>query len=170
MRFLAVFLLIGALLGAACEAPARAPASASMPAPPPSGPPGSLRDRPWPQEVLPLPAQLPDEGIDPAEAAARRLEDVWVVGTGTVERLLRDDTKRPRHQRFIVRAPGGSPTMLFAHNIDLAPRVPVKRGDLVAFRGEYVWNRQGGVVHWTHRDRRDRKAGGWIVWKGQTFR
>ena len=48
--------------------------------------------------------------------------------------------------------------------------MPFKRGDTIAFRGKYVWNEQGGVVHWTHRDKRDRNAGGWIIWNGQNFR
>ena len=148
MRFLAVFSLIGALLAAGCEAPARDPGAARAPA---------------------APATLPAEGLDPKTAAAEKRQDVWVVGTGTVERLLRDDTKAPRHQRFVVRIDERL-TLLFAHNIDVAPRVPFKRGDTIAFRGQYVWNAQGGVVHWTHRNRGDRKSGGWITWNGQNFR
>jgi hypothetical protein len=148
MRFLAVFSLIGALLAAGCEAPARDPGAARAPA---------------------APAGFPAEGLDPKTAAAEKRHDVWVVGTGTVERLLRDDTKSPRHQRFVVRIDERL-TLLFAHNIDVAPRVPLKRGDTIAFRGQYVWNAQGGIVHWTHRNRGDKKAGGWIVWKGQNFR
>jgi hypothetical protein len=167
MRFLAVFSLIGALLAAGCEAPARDPGAARTPsASPPAqaiAPPAGLQDAPA------VPPGLPAAGIDPRQAAADQRHDVWVVGTGTVERLLRDDTKAPRHQRFVVRIDERL-TLLFAHNIDVAPRVPFKRGDRIAFRGQYVWNPQGGVVHWTHRSRGDRKAGGWIVWNGQNFR
>ena len=92
--------------------------------------------------------------------------NVWVDGGGTVTRILRDDTKRPRHQRFVVRIGSGpaSFTVMIAHNIDRAPRVPFKKGDDVTFRGEYVWNAQGGVVHWTH----DPK--GWIRWKDFVYR
>ena len=55
-------------------------------------------------------------------------------------------------------------TVMIAHNIDRAPRVPFKKGDDVTFRGEYVWNAQGGVVHWTHDPR------GWIRWKDFVYR
>ncbi|MEO6462600.1 MAG: DUF3465 domain-containing protein, partial [Candidatus Eisenbacteria bacterium] len=119
--------------------------------------------------VLPVPEGFPLAGTGVARAERERQSKAWGVDHGTVDRLLRDDTKRPRHQRFVVRV-GAEHTVLVAHNIDLAPRVPLKRGDPIAFRGEYVWNDQGGVVHWTHRDRRDKTAGGWIVWKGQNFR
>ena len=67
-------------------------------------------------------------------------------------KLLADDRQGSRHQRFLLRVDGG-PTILVAHNIDLAPRVTsLHEGDAIAFSGEYEWNARGGVVHWTHRD------------------
>ena len=170
MRVLAVFLLLVALLGVGCEAPEGAPGDSTPAAR--SLDPAPLRPaapQAWPSSVLAIPAGFPDEGADPRLVGASD-DGIWVVGTGTVERILRDDTKVPRHQRFVLRLGGDSRTLLFAHNIDIAPRVPLKRGDTLAFRGKYEWNDQGGVVHWTHRDKRDRSAGGWILWKGQNFR
>jgi len=160
MRILAAFLVVGALFAGGCEGTEEL-----------AQPDLSTRVRSvpeWPAHVLPIPEGLPREGVDAGHAFQAKQSDVWVVGTGRVTRILRDDTKPPRHQRFVVDLAGT--TVLVAHNTDVAPRVPVKRGDLVAFRGEYIWSAQGGTVHWTHRDRRDRKAGGWVVWKEQTFR
>ncbi|MEP7028622.1 MAG: DUF3465 domain-containing protein [Candidatus Eisenbacteria bacterium] len=117
--------------------------------------------------------ESPSRSVDSAADAFRdHLSDVWVEGQGTVTRLLRDDTKRPRHQRFVVRVDGATgQTVMIAHNIDLAPRVPFKRGDRVSFRGQYVWNAQGGVVHWTHRDPHGGKdSGGWIRWREFVYR
>ena len=168
MRRMLAMVLLFAALAAACEAPARAPAGATTTLPDPRHLPRRVLPPGWPADVLPVP-DLPVQGTGVAAAERARGTKTWVVDHGTVQRLLRDDTKRPRHQRFVVRVDAGT-TVLIAHNIDLAPRVPLKRGDRVAFRGEYVWNAQGGIVHWTHRDRRDPKAGGWIVWKGQNFR
>ena len=82
--------------------------------------------------------------------------DMWIEAGGTVQRVLSDDSEGSRHQRFIVRLPNDH-TVLIAHNIDLAQRVPVKQGDLVSFFGEFEWNDRGGVVHWTHHDPRGRK-------------
>ena len=92
-----------------------------------------------------------------------------VQGGGEVIRVLSDDIDGSRHQRFIVRLNSGR-TLLIAHNIDLAPRVPsVRVGDTVSFNGEYEWNDKGGVIHWTHRDPQNRHQAGWIEHKGKKY-
>lgn len=96
-----------------------------------------------------------------AEAFEQRRSNLWVEVTGTVERLLPDDLEGARHQRFILALSSGQ-TLLIVHNLDLAPRAPVERGSRVTVRGEYEWNEQGGVIHWTHHDPDGRRPGGWI--------
>lgn len=104
-----------------------------------------------------------------AEAPAVHLAAGEISGTGTVTRILPDDTKGDRHQRFILRLASGQ-TLLVAHNIDIAPRVsPLEVGDTVEYRGEYAWNDKGGVVHWTHHDPSGRHRAGWLRHDGQTF-
>ncbi|RYZ80132.1 MAG: DUF3465 domain-containing protein [Moraxellaceae bacterium] len=94
---------------------------------------------------------------------------VQVSDTGEVIKILFDDTKGSRHQRFIVRT-NENFTILIAHNIDLAHRITtLKEGDMVSFYGEYEWNEKGGVVHWTHRDPRGHHISGWIKHKGVTY-
>lgn len=92
-----------------------------------------------------------------------------VRGSGTVVRVLPDDNEGSRHQRFILRLSSGQ-TLLVAHNIDLAPRIPgLTEGDTVEFYGEYEWNDQGGVVHWTHHDPNGRQEDGWLRNEGRTY-
>ena len=93
----------------------------------------------------------------------------WVELEGRVQRRIRDDRRPPRHQRFILELPGGR-TLLVAHNIDLAPRVPVEVGDVVVVGGEYETNAKGGVIHWTHHDPDGRRPGGWIRHEGRDYR
>lgn len=92
-----------------------------------------------------------------------------VQSGGEVIRVLSDDNDGSRHQRFIVRLSSGR-TLLIAHNIDLAPRVPsIRVGDTVSFNGEYEWNDKGGVIHWTHRDPQNRHQAGWVEHKGKRY-
>lgn len=110
----------------------------------------------------------------PAALTAERaftdeLSDVELEVSGRVDRVLADDLEGSRHQRFIVRLESGH-TVLVAHNIDLAERVPLRRGDAVVAYGEYEWNERGGVVHWTHHDPRGRRTGGWIRHGGREYR
>jgi hypothetical protein len=116
----------------------------------------------------PRPAVSADHGAL-AQAISRQQSDVAVQGDGFVTRLLPDDTSGARHQRFIVQLASGS-TLLIAHNIDLANRVePLKVGDRIEFKGEYVWNSQGGIIHWTHRDPAGRHPPGWLKRNGITY-
>jgi len=95
--------------------------------------------------------------------------NVQVKGSGTIIRLLKDDNKGSRHQKFILKLSSGQ-TVLIAHNIDLAPRInSISKGDTVQFYGEYEWNKKGGVVHWTHRDPNGRHVGGWLKHNGSTY-
>ena len=104
-----------------------------------------------------------------ARAFADHADNLEVEGQGTVSRLLADDTEGERHQRFIIRLASGQ-TLLITHNIDVAPRVTsVRVGDTVGFKGEYVWNEQGGLIHWTHHDPDGRHEPGWIRHSGKTY-
>lgn len=114
--------------------------------------------------------EKPKRNLLTAQAAfQRKLEDVFIEGQGRVVRLLRDDNKGSRHQRFILRVASGL-TILVAHNIDLAPRInTIKRGDTVQFRGEYVYNDKGGILHWTHHDPQQAIVGGWLKHGNKTY-
>ena len=109
------------------------------------------------------PVEEPALGDDKiSEAFLNRISDIQVSGEGEVIRILPDDEDGDRHQKFILEL-NSNQTLLIAHNIDIAPRVSDLRvGDSVSFNGEYEWNSQGGVVHWTHHDPSGRHEGGWL--------
>ena len=92
-----------------------------------------------------------------------------VSGSGRVIRILADDDDGSRHQRFILQLSSGR-TLLIAHNIDLAPRIPsLGTGDTVGFYGEFEPNPQGGLIHWTHHDPQGRHVGGWLEYRGRRY-
>ena len=98
-----------------------------------------------------------------------RKSGVQTQGKGIVIKILPDDNEGSRHQRFILKLHSGQ-TLLIAHNIDLAPRLStLRKGDTVAFYGEYEWNAKGGVIHWTHHDPSGRHEPGWLKYNGQTY-
>lgn len=102
-------------------------------------------------------------------AYRNQISNLQVEGTGTVEKILADDTKGSRHQRFILRT-SENQTVLIAHNIDLAPRIQgIRKGDRLEFFGEYEWNNKGGVVHWTHRDPAGNHIDGWLKHNGRLY-
>ena len=104
------------------------------------------------------------------DAYKNKKSDIFVEGSGVVKKLLADDNKGSRHQKFLVSI-SSEQTLLFAHNIDLAPRLEnLQIGDSVTFRGEYVYNPKGGVMHWTHHDPDGNQQGGWIKHSGKTYK
>lgn len=104
-----------------------------------------------------------------ARAFDERERELQIEGAGTVTQLLSDDNDGERHQRFIVQLKTGQ-TLLIAHNIELAPRiVSLDIGDEVGFFGEYEWNPQGGVIHWTHHDPNGRHKAGWLKHEGRVY-
>ncbi|EIN5953711.1 DUF3465 domain-containing protein [Vibrio cholerae] len=103
------------------------------------------------------------------QAYLSQQSDLQVQGFGQVSKVLPDDNDGSRHQKFILKLNSGQ-TLLVAHNIDLAPRIPnLKVGDSVEFYGEYEWNKKGGVLHWTHKDPQNRHAHGWLKHNGQVY-
>lgn len=85
------------------------------------------------------------------ELYKNRQSEMMVEFEGMVIKVLSDDTTGSRHQRFIVRV-SNKHTVLVAHNIDVAPRIPIESNRKINIYGQYEWNKKGGVVHWTHAD------------------
>jgi hypothetical protein len=94
------------------------------------------------------------------ELVSNQLSDQIITVEAIVIKLLTDDNKGSRHQKFIVKVADIS--LLIVHNIDIAPRVPISVGDIIKLKGEYEWNQHGGLIHWTHRDKSNKHPNGWI--------
>ncbi len=98
-----------------------------------------------------------------------RTSDYQVLAKGIIKRILRDDLEGSRHQRFIIELSSGQ-TLLIAHNIDIAPRVDgIIKGQVIYIYGEYEWNNNGGVIHWTHHDPDGNHPNGWIQFQGKKY-
>lgn len=129
------------------------------------------------QQAPSLPGNQKAPSVDNKEQILKKISDAkqnqrsgwWLTTKGKVIKLLKDDTKGSQHQKFIIELARGV-TLLVAHNIDLAPRANVKKGDVITLRARYEWNNRGGVLHWTHHDPKGRQKGGWIYNNGRYFK
>jgi hypothetical protein len=103
-------------------------------------------------------------------AFAEHLSNIEVTAEGSVTRVLSDDTgPSGTHQRFIAQVKGSTQTLLIDNNVDIGKRVPLATGDAVVVHGEYVWNDQGGLIHFTHHDPAHTHEDGWIELKGVRY-
>jgi len=116
----------------------------------------------------PLGEQVSASNRSIEQAFSAKQSNVQVSGTGVVVKVLADDNKGARHQKFLVKI-NPQQTLLFAHNIDLAPRVPLQAGDTISFSGEYVYNPKGGVIHWTHHSPKGNHPGGWVMHNNEKY-
>lgn len=103
-----------------------------------------------------------------------RISNAWVETTGRVEKILPDDTdtrdNSDKHQKFLLLVPGDI-TVLVAHNISTAPRVPIRQGDSITLRGEYEFTEKGGTIHFTHKPKYNSRNAqtGYIEFKGTRY-
>jgi hypothetical protein len=99
--------------------------------------------------------------------------NVEVEDRGTVRRVLGTRvTRGGAHEGFLVDVPAGggrSISILIEDNVDLTGPIPVARGDAVRFRGVYIYNQRGGIVHWTHHDPRFRHIPGYVEVNGKLY-
>lgn len=155
---------------------ARPPGGPAQPPPPvsptgPASPTSPARPAvPAGEPQAPAARRPADSGSAAAERAfAERAAGRQLLVAGRVQRILADDRNGSPHQRFIMATDRGQ-TLLVAHNLDLAPRLEgLAVGEEVIVFGEYEWNEQGGVMHWTHDDPRGVHVTGYIEWRGRRY-
>jgi len=115
----------------------------------------------------------PSMAADDAAIAAdfqNQRSQVEVTADGIVVGTFPDrSSSTGRHEQFIIRLTSQNLTVEVEHNISIGKRVPVKEGDRVVVHGEYIWNGQGGLIHFTHHDPQGTHQNGYIVDNGTTY-
>ena len=111
----------------------------------------------------------PDDGAIVQDFQDHRSQ-VEVTADATVVQVLPDRVSASgTHEQFIIRLTSGDLTLLVEHNLSIAQRAPVAVGDHVIVHGEYIWNGQGGLIHFTHHDPEGRHEGGFIQDSGVRY-
>lgn len=103
------------------------------------------------------------------DGVANKRAGIEVQHWGTVTRTNAGDEGSGKLQKFIVMLENGH-MLLFAHNTDIAPRIPLKEGDKIEFRGRFDWNDIGGLVHRTNHDPQMKFEDGWIKHNEKVYR
>jgi hypothetical protein len=111
-------------------------------------------------------AALDDRDVIACQTNQQSKVEVTVVAR--VKKLLPDDTRGLQHQKFLLILTNGT-TVLIANDLTYGQRVPIQAGDVVKIHGEYIWNKLGGLIHWTHRSDTPRHESGWIEFNGKTY-
>ena len=107
---------------------------------------------------------LPDnDALEDAFSQGRT--GVWVSGHGTVVRELGGDAGT---QRFQVRVSPGL-SLVVHHRVGASGRIPVDRGDTIAFHGRYEFHGAGGQLALTHADPAQPGGGGWLRHRGLQY-
>lgn len=75
-----------------------------------------------------------------------------VLACGSVAKVLPDDNKESRHQRFLIKIDNyPKMSVLVAHNIDLAPKVKnIQPNTPIKIYGEYIYNEKRGGCYIGH--------------------
>jgi hypothetical protein len=160
-RSFLAFVTTAVALSAGCGSPAYMPAT-------------SLPVAPAPAAVSVMSTDN-DRQLDALELADRKQGNgggghhipSFTLMSGTVTKLLPDDTVGLPHQHFMYKGDDGR-VYKVAHNTDLAPKVPLKVGDKVNFKGEVVAANPNYIMHWTHWNPQG-GDGGYIEWNGKKY-
>jgi hypothetical protein len=101
-------------------------------------------------------------------AQSAHMVNVPVTVSARILKILREDIEGTPHQKFLIILSNGS-TVLIAHNIQMAPQVPIQEGTFVTIHGDYIWNSKGGLIHWTHHSDAPKHGDGWIDYNGRRY-
>jgi hypothetical protein len=108
------------------------------------------------------------------DAANGAVYDAWraqrsyvqVTADGSVARVLGvREGPSGLHEGFLLHlrgAAGRGLTVRVEDNVDITGRIPLRPGDDVVVKGEYIYDPRGGLIHYTHHDPRGRHPSGYV--------
>lgn len=108
-----------------------------------------------------------DEDLARAVSAQKRRHFIQASNLKVLQ-VLPEDTEGRRHQKFYVRLSNGQ-RVLAVYNIEMCPRIPLRAGDTVSMGGEFLWTRNGGLIHWLHYDPKGHRPHGYVEHNGEIY-
>lgn len=86
------------------------------------------------------------------------------IKSAEVIKLLRNDNRGARHQRWIIQLPNSEP-ILAVYNIDLSEKIPLSPGDIIDLAGELKYDdkKKTPLIHWLHDDPQKKRKNGYVI-------
>lgn len=112
-----------------------------------------------------------DENYAILNLIAQKKPSVFIEAKNVkVIKLMRNDNRGARHQRFIVQFNNGV-SLRAIYNLDLSEKVPVSVGDLVSLGGELEYDdrTKEPLLHWLHSDPQKKRPDGYVLLNGKKY-
>ena len=107
------------------------------------------------------PGAIADDSAIVAAVQSQRGVRFVEGGNLTVTAILPDDTQGRPHQKWEAELSDGSVIMV-VYNSDMGDQVPVQLGAKFSVGGEFIWTKDGGLVHWVHEDPKQKRPDGFV--------
>lgn len=103
-----------------------------------------------------------------AQEARRRVMYIEVQDAIVENDQMPDDTRGLPHQHWTVKLANGK-IVEGVYNIRGVPKLPIRHGEKISMGGEYIPDRNGGLMHWLHEDTRNRRPDGYVEINGVRY-
>jgi len=107
------------------------------------------------------PGKLEDDGALIAAVQSKRNVHYVEGGNLVVTNILPDDNQGLPHQSWEAQLSDGS-TITVVYNSNMGDRVPVEVGMTFSVGGQFIWTKDGGLIHWLHHDPKKKRPDGWV--------
>lgn len=122
------------------------------------------------QQVITQTVQAPQANVNNFDALT-----VNAVFQGSVVQILPEDTSGLQHEKFMFQISDGlngqynGQVVLVAHDISMAPFVPIRTGSQLEIKGDFIPDQTPKVLHWTHLDDKHVHPDGYIKLNGKIY-
>ena len=114
------------------------------------------------------PGKIDDDSALVAAVQSRKRVRYVEAGNVVATKLLPDDNKGLRHQKWEAQLSDGNVIQVI-YNVDMVPRVPIQVGDKFGVGGEYIPSGRTGIIHWLHDDPKGLRPDGYVYLNGVVY-
>lgn len=107
------------------------------------------------------PGYLEEDTALVAAVQSRRNVHYVEGGNLVVTKILPDDNHGLPHQSWEAQLSDKS-FITVVYNTNMGERIPVEVGMTFSVGGQFIWTKDGGLIHWLHHDPKKKRPDGWV--------